>query len=222
MSECPHCRPAVLGDSGPGPRDRGVDQLSWVTRSSVQGPTVSNRCPGRLGPQREILWGLPAVQGDSRSVPKPADSTSGPWGLRPMYEVLRGRPAVPRDLFPVPRARSVDQLPRDTRACFGGPAVSTSSPGRIAIGSECLRGRPSVPGEFGPCRWVRGVNQLSRATWARFRGPTVSTSCPGRLRLVFRSRRGRRGPVSKGLQFRPDVPGDSGQCPRARGDDHLS
>ena len=52
---------------------------------------------------------------------------------------------------------------------------------------------------------ARGVHQLSQVTWAQVRGPTVLTKSPVPLR-----------PVSQGPWGRPAVPGDSGQCPRAR------
>ena len=38
LSKCPRGRLAVPGDSGPGPRDRGVDKLSWVTRAGPECP----------------------------------------------------------------------------------------------------------------------------------------------------------------------------------------
>ena len=40
-----HGRPAVLGDSCPGLRARGVDLDSWVTRAHAKGPAGSTSCP---------------------------------------------------------------------------------------------------------------------------------------------------------------------------------
>ena len=51
-SECPRCRSALPGDSGPCPRSRSVDQMSRVT-----------------GPVSEGPWGRPSVLGNSCSGP---------------------------------------------------------------------------------------------------------------------------------------------------------
>ena len=48
-------RPAVPGESGPGWRDRVVDQASRATRARAHGPAGMTSCPGRLGPMPETF-----------------------------------------------------------------------------------------------------------------------------------------------------------------------
>ena len=126
----------------------------------------------------------------------------GPWG----------RPALSGDLGTSSRSRSVDLLPRATRAQSEGP--------------QC---RPAVPDITGQCPRARGVDQLSWATRTLVRGPrfeqlshmirgrargsAVSTPCPGRLTLRL---------LREVPQGRPGVTGDLGPDPRACGVDELS
>ena len=49
-SEGLQVRPEFLGDSGPCPSTRGVDQLSRVTRARFQSPAVLTCFPGHIGP----------------------------------------------------------------------------------------------------------------------------------------------------------------------------
>lgn len=77
----------------PGPRIRGVDQLSWPTQSWVRGAVGSTSCPARLSPGSELPRGRPAVLANSG----------------PETEVLRGQPAVLIDSFLCPSGCGVDQ-----------------------------------------------------------------------------------------------------------------
>ena len=86
----PRGRPAVPADSGPGPRARGVDQLSRPTRARVRGPAGSTSCPGRLGPGSEGPRGRPAVPADSG--PGPCGPRWDPWGCLDAGAV---RPSLP-------------------------------------------------------------------------------------------------------------------------------
>ena len=161
-SECPRGPPGFLGDSGPCPGARRVDQLSRVT-------------PGRLrGAAGLTSFHGPLVLG-----------SEGPLG-RPG---VRGRPAVSGDSGPCPRASGLDQLSRVNPCRLRGLAGSSSSSGPLVLGSEgpglrpavqasrALFGgprcRPGVQGDSGPCPKTRGFDQLSRVTRARAQGPTV-------------------------------------------------
>ena len=126
-SEGPRGRPAVQGDSGPGPkaggvnqlslaprvlfRGLGVNQLSLATGARVQRPLVSTICPWRFALKSVDPRGRTTVPGDRGPVPVPAGSTR-----------------CPGQLGPGPRSRSCDQLSRATRVRGRGPVVSTSCP----------------------------------------------------------------------------------------------
>ena len=240
MPYVPLCRPAVPGDLGPGQRDRGVDQVSRVTRDCTRGLAVSTRLPGRPGAVPEGTLGGSAVLGNLGLYPRPRSvdqtsratlsaqgSTSCPGTLAFVSEGLRGQPAVPGEWGSGPKALGVDQLSWATQARALGPAVSTNSPGRLGFGSDgpwstscpgslapmpdVPRGRPAAPGDSGLYPRAHGVDHLSRAPRARVQGPTGSTKCSGRLL-----------PRSDGPHGRPNVPGNSGSGPRAFGVDQQS
>ena len=100
--------------------------------------------------------------------------------------------------------------------------ASTSLPGRLRAVPEDPRCWPAfpvpemwwcrtaVPGDSCLVQGTRG-RQLSRATRLRIRVPAGLTSCPGQLGIVPKA--------SRGL---PDIPGNSGMCPRDLGVDQLS
>ena len=114
-SEGPRGRPAVQGDSGPGPKAGGVNQLSLAPRvlfrglgvnqlsrmswAFFRGPTGSTSCPWRLGLSPKALV--------STICPGPhALGTDSTWS----------RPAVQGDSRPCPMSRSTDQHSGATRA----------------------------------------------------------------------------------------------------------
>ena len=97
------------------------------------------------------------------------------------------------DSSPCPRAHGFDKHPGRLWTVLGA-AVSNSCPRELALG-------PRSP----------SVDQLSVAIRACVRVTEVSTSSPGRLVLTFQGPRGR-----------PDVFGDSGPVPRARGFEQVS
>src|SRR5512135_439180 len=107
-------RPAIPGDTDPGPRARGVDQLSRATQARVRAPLGLTSCPGQLAPRSD---GLGVVR--------------CPGYLWHMTEVSRARPAFQEDIGVDPRARSVDQLSRAPRDLVGVSVASTSCPGRL-------------------------------------------------------------------------------------------
>ena len=138
-SEGPRGRPAVQGDSGPGPKAGGVNQLSLAPRvlfrglgvnqlsrmswAFFRGPKESTSCPWRLGPESKGPWCQPSVPGDSHS---------SPW-IRGVEQLSRvtwpaGSTRCPGQLGPGPRSRSCYQLSRATRGRGRGPVVSTSCP----------------------------------------------------------------------------------------------
>ena len=63
LTSCP-------GDSGPGPRARGVDHLSRVSLALLPIPAVSTKEPGRLGPMSECPRCQQALPGSSRLRPR--------------------------------------------------------------------------------------------------------------------------------------------------------
>ena len=158
-------RPAVPGDSGPGPRARRVDHLSRVTRARVRVPAVLTSSPGSLG-----TW----LEGPR---------VDPPFGqLRPVPEGPRFQPASgatldcargaavsnsgSRQFALGPRAPGVDQRSQGTLVWLRGPAGSTNTPGPHALASKGLRGQPAVPGDSGPCPMSSRVHQVSRVTRA--------------------------------------------------------
>ena len=167
-SDGPRGRPAVTGDSGPGLRDCGVDQLSCATRARVRGPAVLTNSYGRF-----IFWPLCGVRQSWPSVPH----CLGP-GPR-----ARGVDQLPRVTWAWVRGAAVStRFPRRLARGSVGPGVDLLSRATRAW-SKGLPVRPTVPGDSGPGPRVRGVDQLSRATCARVRGLAVSTSSPRRLEL---------------------------------------
>ena len=162
MSQGPWGPPAVPGNSGPCPWNRGVDQLPRETRAHACGPGGSIRYPGRPEAGFLCLRCRPAVLGDSGPCLRSQGSTRYPGRPGAGFQCPRVRPAVWGASGPCPWARGVDQLPRET----------------VVPGA-----RPDVPGEQGPGSSACGVDQLSRVTRARIRGPAGSTRCLGRLEL---------------------------------------
>ena len=158
-AECPPTTPGLLGDSGPCPMARGVDQLSQAIAAQLRGPAVSTSSPGPLVLGSEGPRGRPAVQGDSGPGPKAG-------GVNQLS-------LAPRVLF---RGLGVNQLSRMSWAFFRGPKESTSCPWRLGPEPYGPRCRPAVPGDSRSGPWARGVEQLSRATWAGVRVPAGSTS----------------------------------------------
>lgn len=170
-------RPAVLGDSGPGLKERGVDQVSWVTRAFSQGPAELNFCPWRLGPR------APVVHQWSRATPVWVQGTTGsassPGCFGPGSEGLRGQPALPGDLRLGPRSRGYDQVSQGTRVLVRGPEGSTTCPLEHRPVPDVKRGPPGVLGNSSPGLKDRGVDQLSLATRTCVRMPEGLTSSPG-------------------------------------------
>ena len=161
-SECTRGRTAVPGDSGPGPRACGFDQLSRATRAWFRRPAGSTNYTGHSG----LGWRAHGVYQLSRvtraSVRMPAESTTFPGDsgssgrvrvvnqafgrLRPVSEGLWGGPAVPVHSRLHPRARGVDQLSHATGAKVRRASGSTNSPERLGPGSKGPCGGPAVPG----------------------------------------------------------------------------
>ena len=70
----PQGQPAVSGDSGPGPKTRGVDQLSRATCTWVRWPLGSTSSPGLLGPGFDGLRFRPAIPGASGTGPRACEN----------------------------------------------------------------------------------------------------------------------------------------------------
>ena len=111
-SECLRVRPDVPGDLGPGPSARGVDQLSRLTRESVQGPRFRPDVPGNLAPCPR-----------SRRVDQLSRTTQA------HVRVLKVSTSCPSLLTIRSAGLRCHQLAWMTRACVRGPAGSTSCPG---------------------------------------------------------------------------------------------
>ena len=209
-SEGPRGRPAVQGDSGPGPKAGGVNQLSLAPRvlfrglgvnqlsrmswAFFRGPKESTSCPWRLGPESKGPWCQPSVPGDSHSSPwiRGVEQLSRVTGAR--FQCPQVRPGVPGNSG---RVR--------------GPAVAISCLAQLGSGAEVPLCRPAVPHDLGLFSRAQGVNQLSLVTHTPVRGPAVSNNCPGRL-----------GPWSEGPRVRPALPGASHSGRIARGFDQVS
>ena len=141
----PRGRPDILGNLGPVPRTRRVDQVTKMTRARDLGgqPDV----PGDSGPAPRAC-GVDQVSRVTRAcVHGPAGSTSCSRRLGPGSEGPRGRPAVSEDSCSSLWARGVDQLSRVTCACVRGPEVSTSTPGPLGLVSKGPRVRTALRGE---------------------------------------------------------------------------
>ena len=142
-------RSCALCHSGPCPRARMCDQLSWATRTGVQGPAESTSCPVRHRPVNE------GCQVDTLSL-----------ATRARVEFPRGQPAVPDDSCPLPTARGVNMLScahwARVRWLVGRPAeLDDSGSGPRSRGNDqlsrltcdkvaCPRCPPPVPGHSGP------------------------------------------------------------------------
>eukprot|EP00108_Taenia_solium_P011553 TsM_000107200 transcript=TsM_000107200 gene=TsM_000107200 len=120
-SEGPRCRPAPLGDSGPGQRAHSVDQLSCATWARVRVPSASTRGP--------MARGVDQLSGATGAIP------DGPRGLRalPGDSGLCQGPAVsncsPGHLTLASEGPGVDQQARTTLARVRGPVKSTCGSG---------------------------------------------------------------------------------------------
>ena len=153
----PWGRPSVLADLFPGPRCRGINQLSRLTWSRFRGAVGSTSCTGRLVPRAEC---------PRRGV---VDRLSGPTrtlGPRGRCVNLLSWP----NHTPGPRGSGVNQLSRTNRnpglRGSGVNQLSRATWSRVR-GSEGVQCRPATLAESFPGPCCRGVEQLSRAT--RFR-----------------------------------------------------
>ncbi|XP_020946894.1 collagen alpha-2(I) chain-like [Sus scrofa] len=218
VSEAPRCGqtiPVFPGDSCPGPRARGFDQLSRVTCDMVGDPRVdqpfqttqararyptvstsiqgdSGPCPRGLQPGSEGLRSGPALPGHSRLRPKACGFDLLSQGNRGQVRGPEGSTSCPRGLGPVPdfqQGRSA--FPDASRMC---PSARGEDQQFQVLGFQGTQGRPDVFGDSGPVPRSHGVEQVSKATRACYGGPTGQ----------------------------PDVPGNSGPAPRACGLDQLS
>ena len=113
-SEGPRGRPAVQGDSGPGPKAGGVNQLSLAPRVLFRGLGVNQLS--------RMSWAF--FRG-------PKESTSCPWRLGPESKGPWCQPSVPGDSQSSPLARRVEQLFRATGTLVRGPEGSTGCPGSL-------------------------------------------------------------------------------------------
>ena len=119
----PRGRPDILGNLGPVPSARRVDQVTKIPRARDLGgqPDV----PGDSGPAPRAC-GVDQLSRVTRAcVHGPAGSTSCSRRLGPGSEGPRGRSALPGDSGQDPRPRG-----------------STRCPGRLWRGSESLQDRP--------------------------------------------------------------------------------
>lgn len=184
VSVFPRTRPAVPEVSRPGPRTRGMEQLSLATRARLRMHVRSTSSPGRLGPGSDGPGVCPAVPYDLRLSPIPralhqlsratrasdqglTGSTNTPRPLAIGCEGPRGQPAVLGSSGPWPRSLVLDRFP-----------------GRPTPGFQCPRLRPALQGDAASYPKARAVDQLSRVIRASVHGPMVSTNCPGRLGAV--------------------------------------
>ena len=110
VSEVPRGGPDVFGHSGPVPRDLRFDQVFWATRAHARGPTVSNRCPGRLWPSSEVLHVRPAVPATPAWVLRARGIDQVSRATRTLVQVPWVRPAVPGNLCYSRKTRGVDHL----------------------------------------------------------------------------------------------------------------
>ena len=202
-SEGPRGRPAVQGDSGPGPKAGGVNQLSLAPRvrfrglgvnqlsrmswAFFRGPKESTSCPWQLGPESKGPWCQPSVPGDSHSSPwiRGVQQLSRVTGAR--FQCPQVRPGVPGNSG---RVR--------------GPAVAISCLAQLGSGAEVPLCRPAVPHDLGLFSRAQVVNQLSLATHTQVPGPAGLTSPPRRITHWSDSPR-----------VRPGLPGETGPCLRA-------
>ena len=165
-SEGPRGRPAVPGDSVPGPKAREVDQLARATRARVRGHTLSYNCPGRLGLVSEGPRCSPDEPGTPARLRVPRGSTRSPGRLGPVSAGPLGRPLV-RATGPVSQVQWDPQIVRVTWARLPVPAVSTRYPWRLGPCSDSMWGRQGVPGDSGSGPRDCDIHQHSRVTRAR-------------------------------------------------------
>ena len=212
------------GDSCPGPRARGFDQLSRVTCDMVGDPRVDQP--------------FQTTQARAR-YPTISTSIQGDSGPCPRYRGIESRP---RRLTPDLGAPGFDQRSWVTPVQVRGPTGSTSCPRGLQPGSEGLRSGPALPGHSRLRPKACGFDLLSQGNRGQVRGPEGSTSCPRGLGPVPDFQQGRsafpdasrmcpsaRGEDQQfqvlgfqGTQGRPDVFGDSGPVPRSHGVEEVS
>ena len=161
VSEGPRGQPDVSGDSGPGLKACGINQLPRPIALRSKGTRCQPDITGDSGPGPRAHGVVKMSRGSCTHAQGTEVLTSCPRGLGPVSEGQRGRPAVWGET-----------------ACVQGPAGSTRHSRRLRPGSESLRVQPTVPGDSGPCPRARRVDQLSRATRVRVRGSAWSTSNP--------------------------------------------
>ena len=178
------------GDSCPGPRARGFDQLSRVTCDMVGDPRVDQP--------------FQTTQARAR-YPTVSTSIQGDSGPCPRYRGIESRP---RRLTPDLGAPGFDQRSWVTPVQVRGPTGSTSCPRGLQPGSEGLRSGPALPGHSRLRPKACGFDLLSQGNRGQVRGPEGSTSCPRGL-----------GPVPDFQQGRSAFPDASRMCPSARGED---
>ena len=210
MCQGPQGRLSALGDSGPFPRARMVNQLSRATCACVQGPAESTSCSVRHRLLNEGRQCRPVVPGDSGPGPRahgvdqlsrvswalvrvPTFSKKGHRRLGPRSEGLRVDQLFQADSGPCASARGVDQLPRMTCSRFRGTAVP-----------------PGVPGDLVQGPRAHAFYFLPRTTRVRVQGPPGSTTPSGR-----------HAPMSEGLWPRPHNPGYQRPVTSAHGIDQL-
>ena len=162
VSKVPQCRPAVLGDSGPGLSSRGVDSFHGRLVPGSEGPwfrpavqDVSRQCPSSQGVHQlswttQIRFEGPRHHQLSRAtrarVQWPAVSIRCPEILGTVSKVPQCQSVFLGDSGLGPSARGVDQLSCVTQARVRSPT-----------GSTCF------PGHIGPLSKARGVGQMSLA-----------------------------------------------------------
>ena len=202
-----------------------------MTHAGVQGPAVSTRNPGRLGPGSKCRQDPSALPGASGPCPKshsvdqisqanqarvqgPRDRSDVP-GEWPCVRGAVASSSCPGRIWPVlGRSRSQPAVPGNW-ARFRGPTVSTSCPGQLGLSSKACR-----------------VDQMSLATPARVRVTACRPAVSGDSGMSSRSCSVEQLPrapwarvqgppvstscpglltlVSEGLQDRPALLGDSG------------
>ena len=188
VSVFPRTRPAVPEVSRPGPRTRGMEQLSLATRARLRMHVRSTSSPGRLGPGSDGPGVCPAVPYDLRLSPIPralhqlsratrasdqglTGSTNTPRPLAIGCEGPRGQPAVLGSSGPWPRSLVRDRFP-----------------GRPTPGFQCPRLRPALLGDSASGLMARAVDQHSPASRARVRRPAGSTNTPACLTRMSEGR----------------------------------
>ena len=172
----------------PGSSRRGVDQLSLLTRSRVQGAAGRPAVPAASDPSLKSCGVDQLSRPTQRRVRGAVGWNRSPGRLGPAPELTQEQPAIPALLVSVPSWGGVDQLSRPTQTRVRGAAGMTSYPAnsvtvRASTGSTRYpgpfgpvsalpRGRYSVPAASDLCPRSCGLDQLSRPTRSRYRSDT--------------------------------------------------